>query len=427
MSAITARMDPRSFTERRTGSLVSISEGGVAFVPETLPPKPDFLTAPVFRALSDATIELGRLDGQASDFPHSEVLMAPFMRREAVLSSRIEGTQTTYSDLVLFEAAAEQIDAGQDTREVSNYVAALQYGLSRAGKSSISKALMCETHRLLMTGTNEEARSGAFRTEQVYIGPKGLPISESRFVPPPVVHLDSSFDDLVRYINDDDGLPLLVRLAIIHYQFEAIHPFFDGNGRIGRLIMPLLLCHAGTISKPMFYLSAYFERRRIEYNDLLFSVSADGRWAQWITFFLNGVSAQARDSRQRMRQLQLLRGQYWSLISRARNAPALLKLVDALIELPAMSNARAQSILGQSLQSSSAAVDRLVAEKILSPLERPGRAEYFVAREIFEIIDRAEAVSPQNAAALDTQKMPQAPDAATYDQRGTPSAPSSTS
>jgi Fic family protein len=159
------------------------------------------------------------------------------------------------------------------------------------------------------------------------------------------------------------------------------------------------------ISKPMFYLSAYFERRRLEYNDLMFAVSSDGRWADWITFFLNGVSVQARDSRQRMRQLQHLRNRYWAKISKARNAPALLKLVDALIELPVMSNGRSQSILNQSLQSSSAAVDRLVDEKILSPLERPGRTEFFVAREIFDIIDRAEAVPPAEATAFDEQKM----------------------
>ena len=402
-------MDPGAFTTRRTGELVQISEGGVAFVPAPLPPAPDFLTPAMVTALAEATIELGRLDGQASDFPHPEVLIAPFMRREAVLSSKIEGTQTTYSDLVLFEAAAEELDADRtETREVSNYVAALRYGLSRAQSIPISKQLVCETHQILMTGTREEARSGRFRNEQVHIGQRGLPISESRFVPPPAVHIESTFENLIQYINNDDGLPLLVRLAIIHYQFETIHPFFDGNGRIGRLIMPLLLCHAGTISKPMLYLSAYFERRRVEYNDHMFSVSADGRWTQWITFFLNGVTIQSRDSRLRMRQLQTLRAQYWGRISRARNAPALLKLIDALIELPAMSNGRAQSILGQTLQSSSSAVDRLVKEGILVPFERPGRTEYFVAPGIFEIIDRAGETS-SDSATIDKSPMPQSP------------------
>lgn len=402
-------MDPTSFTERRTGELVPITEGGYAFVPSFLPPPTVFLTAPVFSALERATIEVGRLDGQSSDFPHPEVLQAPFMRREAVLSSRIEGTQTSYSELVFFEAAAEEMDSGDDAREVSNYVAALQYGLSLATESNVSKRIICETHRLLMTGTSEESRSGKFRDEQVYIGSSGLPISESRFVPPPVIHLDSCFEDFVRYINSPDDLPLLVRLAIIHYQFEAIHPFFDGNGRIGRLIIPLLLCHAGTISKPMLYLSAYFESRRTEYNDLMFRVSSDGRWADWITFFLNGIAAQARDSRQRMRQLQLLRGNYWGRIQSARNAPALLKLIDALIELPIMSNARAQTILGQTLQSSSSAVNRLVDVGVLAAMNVPGRAEFFVAREILEIIDRAEAVPSADAALFDDQKVPQSP------------------
>jgi Fic family protein len=403
-------MDPRAFTPGRTGELVQIPEGGFAFVPALLPPDPSFLTPAVVKALAEATIELGRLDGQASDFPHPEVLIAPFMRREAVLSSKIEGTQTTYSDLVLFAAAVEEIEADhKDTREVSNYVTALQYGLARAQSIPLSKQLICETHQILMAGTNEEARSGRFRTEQVYIGQKGLPISDSRFVPPPAIHVDSTFENLIQYMGTDDELPLLVRLAVIHYQFETIHPFFDGNGRIGRLIMPLLLCHAGLISKPMLYLSAYFERRRVEYNDLLFGVSADGRWPEWITFFLNGVSTQALDSRQRMRQLQILRAQYWQRISKARNAPALLKLIDALIELPAMSNGRAQGILQQSLQSSSAAVDRLVKEGIIVRFEHRGRTEYFVAPEIFETIDRAAEIPPEDATAIDQEPVPESP------------------
>jgi Fic family protein len=370
-------------------------EGGFAFVPDLLPvDASETLHTPlVVEALADATLEIGRLDGRAADFPAAEVLIAPFMRREAVLSSRIEGTQTTYNDLVLYEAATElQRQEDGETREVSNYVAALRYGLERAADVSVSKWLICEIHKILMEGTAEGPRSGSFRTDQVHIAPRGIGIRDARFVPPPALHVPALFDNLVEYIQRGTDLPLLMRLAVIHYQFETIHPFYDGNGRIGRLVMPLLLCHIGMLSRPMLYLSAYFERRRAEYTDHLFNVSTDGRWSDWLLFFLRGVAAEARDSRERMRQLQELRATYWTRVLSARNAAALLMLIDALIELPVMTNARAQSILGQSLQSSSAAVDKLVSEGILTALPRPGRTQFFVSQQIFSIVDRAEAV-----------------------------------
>jgi Fic family protein len=384
-------MEASQFTARRSGSLVSIPEGGIAFVPEPLPSAGATLDRSVAIHLAQAEQELGRLDGIAAILPEPELLIAPFLRKEAELSSRIEGTQTTYEDLLLFEIDRDS-RSSSDTREVWNYVTALKYALKRAGDIPFGKRLLCETHSLLLEGTDQEARSGHFRTQQVYIGPKGQPIEYARFVPPPVHSLDTAFANLEKYLVEPDDTPLLVRLAIAHYQFEAIHPFFDGNGRIGRLMIPLLLCREGAIVAPMLYISAYFERRRSLYTDLLFGVSADGKWTEWIVFFLKAVAAQSRDAVQRIRQLHDLRTKYHERVREGRSAGALIKLVDTLFEVPVMTNPRARAIIGQSIQTTIDNVRRLVEAGILRPVNKVGRTNYFIAQEIFDVINRAEAV-----------------------------------
>ncbi len=310
-------MEAELFTDRRTGDLVRIPEGGVAFVPNPLPVGHHVLTPDLVLALEQATTELGRLDGLGSTLPDTNLLIGPFLRKEAELSSRMEGTQTTFSELVMFEAA-DGLRADGDLREVSNYVVALKYALSRARDTGISRTLLNETQRLLLAGTGEAHRSGRFRDSQVFIGPRGFSIAEARYVPPPAHRIDELIDNLERYIADGERLPFLVRLAVVHYQFEAIHPFFDGNGRIGRLLMPLLLVHSGMLRAPMLYLSAYFERRRAAYNDAMFAVSADGRWSDWITFVLRGIALQAQDALSRVAQLNRLRS---TILERGQERP----------------------------------------------------------------------------------------------------------
>jgi Fic family protein len=387
-------MEEALFTERRSGQLVGITGGVSAFIPDDLPLDPAIaLTPPVAIELAKAQEQLGRLDGIGALLPDPEILIAPFMRKEAELSSRIEGTQTTYEDLLLYEIERDERPSSGDTREVANYVTALKHALARAEELPLAKRLLCETHTLLMEGTNEEYRSGAFRTQQVHIGQRGRPIEEARFVPAPPYAIDTSFENLEAYMAaDDDGMPLLVKSAIAHYQFEAIHPYFDGNGRMGRLMIPLILCRAKALRAPMLYISAYFERRRDEYNDRMLDVSRDGRWAEWITFFLRAVTAQSKDAIRRVQQLNDLRTDYHQRVSGGRSAGALIKLVDALFELPLMTIPRAQKLISQSFQTSGDNVRRLVEHNILTPLNRIGSTQYFVARDIYNVINRAEAV-----------------------------------
>ncbi len=385
-------MEDSLFTDRKSGQLVSIT-GSLAFVPDNLPLSADIaLTPAVAIELAKAQSELGRLDGIGAILPDPDILIAPFMRKEAELSSRIEGTQTTYEDLLLYEIEREEREPSADTREVANYVTALKYALDRTADLPVGKRLLCETHNLLMEGTDEEQRSGAFRSQQVHIGRKGRPIEESRFVPPPPYAIEACFANLERYLGGDDDMPLLVKSAIAHYQFETIHPFFDGNGRMGRLMIPLLLCHEKMLRAPMLYVSAYFERRRDEYNDLMLDVSRDGRWTEWIVFFLKAVTAQSRDATRRVRQLHDLRNDYHARVRDNRSAGALIKLVDALFELPFMTNPRARKILDQSFQTSSENVKRLVEHGILTPINRIGATQYFAAIDIYEVVNRAEAV-----------------------------------
>jgi Fic family protein len=383
-------VNPDLFTKSRTGKLVSITEGGLAFVPNLLP-IPHFSLSPAINLeLEQANLELGRLDGHGQNLPDPKLLAAPFLRKEAVLSSRIEGTQTTFSDLVLFEAAQmERAINTRDNREVSNYVRALRYGLDRCKEIPLGKQLLCEMHQLLMSGIEEDS-IGLFREKQVHIAPPGVPLADARFVPPPPYHLAPLFDNLQVYLADPDPLPLLVRLAIVHYQFEAIHPFQDGNGRLGRLLIVLMLCAAGRLAEPMLYLSAYFERRRGQYGDLLLNVSRDGQWDEWILFFLRGIAMQSRDAVQRARQLQELRKDYDLRLKGGTEAAH--RLIIELFKLPVMTNSIAIQATGFSWQSARDTVKRLEAAGIVRRLDILRREHIYVAPEIISIVDAAEAV-----------------------------------
>ncbi|HEY1682137.1 MAG TPA: Fic family protein [Candidatus Tumulicola sp.] len=386
-------MDASEFTARKTGDLVKITEGGCAFVPDLLPISVE-LSHMVNLELEQASLELGRLDGHGQNLPDPQLLIAPFLRKEAVLSSRIEGTQTTFSDLVLFEAMQiQEAVRSRDNREVSNYVNALLYGLQRCKELPLGKQLLCEMHHLLLRGIEkDEALLGSFRTAQVHIAPAGVPIQFARFVPPPPYQIPALFDNLQNYLAAPDDLPLLVRLAIVHYQFETIHPFMDGNGRLGRLLIVLMLCAAGRLAAPMLYLSAYFERRRGQYTDLLLNVSREGRWEEWILFFLRGIATQARDAVQRARQLQALRKDYNERLKGATDATH--RLVDELFKLPVMTNKIAERATGFSWQSARDTVKRLEKTKIIMRVNSQDKEHIYLAPEIIAIVDAAEAVPP---------------------------------
>lgn len=375
------------FSPSAPGKLVTAIERGasyLAFVPDPLPPALT-LDAALEQRLSEATWSLGELAGLGRTVANTNLLLGPFIRREAVLSSRIEGTKTTMAQLYLFEAR-ESSPAPADAREVHNYVRALEYGIGRVRKEPVGLALVGELHQLLMKGVRgEQSRPGAFRDCQNYIGTVD-DIHQASYVPPPVSEMHSALRALDDYIVKGDLRAPLIRIAFIHYQFEAIHPFADGNGRIGRLLIPLLMQQWGMLPAPLLYLSAWFEMRREEYYSRLRAVSEKGAWAEWIGFFLTGVAEQSRDAIARAKRLQDLQASWRQTLLDRNATPPAMKLADALFASPVVTITRAQQLVGaRQYNTARLAVEQLVK---LGCITQQGSGRYdklFVARDIMRI------------------------------------------
>src|SRR6266540_522386 len=288
-------MDPARFKSMRAGRVIRIGRGEASFYsfnPEPTPRRIE-LDADLVMALSEADQELGRLAGLGQLLPNPHLLIRPYVRREAVSSTRIEGTQSTLGELFSAEAQMRLLPENPDLREVLNYVRALELGLQRLETLPLSNRLLREMHAELIRGVRGQERTpGDFRRSPNWIGGHGP--SDAIFVPPDPDRMLAALDDFERYLHEDVPLPLLVRCALIHYQFETIHPFLDGNGRLGRLLIVFYLVERGLLRQPLLYLSAYFERHREDYVRHLQSVREEGAYEQWITFFLSAVAAQAR-------------------------------------------------------------------------------------------------------------------------------------
>ena len=290
-------MDPQAFKDSPAGQIISVGGDYSAFIPRPLPP-PLSWTDDLISALSEADRALGQLAGLGRLLPNPHLLIRPFLHREAVLSSRIEGTQASLSDVFAYEANQPLLfELPSDTREVYNYVRALEYGMERLATLPLSLRLLREIHAVLMEGVRGASQTpGQFRDRQNWIGTPGCAARDAIFVPPPVSEMMAVLGDFERYLHAESHLPPLIRIGLIHYQFETIHPFLDGNGRIGRLLITLLLCAWDLLPQPLLYLSAYFERWRDAYIDLLYAVSQRGAWNAWLVFFLQGIAIQARDA-----------------------------------------------------------------------------------------------------------------------------------
>jgi Fic family protein len=380
-------MDPAAFSSAAPGKLVKIPEGDFAFVPEPLPPKLE-LDARTAQILSEAAWALGELSGVGQKLPNPHLLIGPFLRREAVLSSRIEGAVATAEELLLFEAIPTREPPRDEIREVANYVRALEFGLERLRELPVSLRLMRELHKVLLTGARgEERRPGQFRDRQNYIGNPSQGIADARFVPPPVQEMNQALDDFEKFIHAPSELPFLIRLTLIHYQVEAIHPFIDGNGRIGRLLIPLVLCEARYLPQPLLYLSAYFERNREAYADHLLRVSQTGAWSDWIRFFLEGVAEQSRDAVRRSQRLLDLQQEYHGKLQTARASALLLKLVDKLFAFPALTISHARKELDVTYPSAKRNMQKLVEAGILEAVNGRRRNRVYIAPEIISIIE----------------------------------------
>lgn len=373
------------FTAHSPGRLVPITEGTHAFVPAVLP-STILLDSEAVQVLAEASQALGLLQGLVQSLPSPQILVRPFVRREAELSSRIEGTYADQEELVLFELDRYTAAGKPDVREVWNYVAAFEYGLRRLRELPISLRLIRELHSKLMKGVRGgDRRPGEFRTCQNYIGRKGEPITKARYVPPPPAELAACLDAFEKSVHEETRHPFLVRLALIHYQFEAIHPFEDGNGRIGRLLLPLLLVEKGALSHPLIQLSAYFEQHRSEYYDHLLRVSQTGEWQPWVQYFLQAVRQESNEAVRRTQALLDLRNQYRDKIEAAGASANALRVVDDLFVTPATTVNMVAKRLRVSYPTADALVRKLVREKILHADGRK-RNRRFHASEILKLV-----------------------------------------
>jgi Fic family protein len=334
-----------STTSNRAGSWRQQSAGYRAFLPHPLPPNPPIrIEGELQRLLSDANRNLGRLDGATEILPNPDLFVSMYVRQEAVLSSQIEGTQSSLADVLAFEAGqlGTKVD---DTREVLSYVRAMNAGIDELQRLPLSLRLIKMIHEELMRDVRGgHATPGEFRRSQHWIGPQGSTLANATFVPPPVPDMTDALGQLESFLHDRDALPALVHCAVTHAQFETIHPFLDGNGRVGRLLITFQLVERGTLHKPLLYLSHFFKRNRAEYYDRLMAVRNDGNWEAWVEFFLRGVVEVSREATSLARDILSLREQHLRAVGTERS-PFAIPLLELLFERTVITVRTAEQVL----------------------------------------------------------------------------------
>lgn len=330
---------PADNREGRAGRYVRQPSGYRAFVPAPLPPDPPLrLTGQLQRLLSEADLALGRLDGSIQILPNPDLFVYMYVRKEAVLSSQIEGTQSSLQDLLAAEAQILSPDRPGDVAEVVNYVAAMKHGLARLAELPVSVRLIREIHERLMRGVRgAHLTPGELRVSQNWIGPAGCTLNSATFVPPAPHEVPDALSRLEAFLHSESELPLLVRIGLAHAQFETIHPFLDGNGRLGRLLIALLLHHGRLLAQPLLYLSLFFKEHRSVYYDLLDRVRTTGDWEAWVDFFLEGVETTAHSAVQTARRLvDLFEADTRRTAQSGRAAANALRVLAALRERPVL-------------------------------------------------------------------------------------------
>ena len=367
----------------KIGRYESANAGGervCAFVPAPLPPDPALvLDGPLQQTLEAATLALGRLDAVSMLLPDDTIFLYAYVRKEAVLSSQIEGTQSTLSDLLRFEVEDAPGVPVEDVVEVSNYVAALDHGLRRLSEGfPLSNRLIREIHAVLLSrGRGSGKAPGEFRRSQNWIG--GARPGGAQFVPPPHTAVPDCMAALERFCHADEGMPALIRAALAHVQFETIHPFLDGNGRVGRLLVALLLCDAGALRQPLLYLSLYFKQHRSRYYDLLNRVRLTGDWEEWLAFFLEGVRATAEGAVVTSRRLAETFAADRAAIERnaGRRAGSALRVLDALRARPILSLPEVCNRTGLSFPTAASAMQTLAGQGVVRELTGRPRNRLF--------------------------------------------------
>ncbi len=342
----------------RAGKYVSQPGGYRAFVPTPLPPDPPIsMDEELTKRLSDADRALGRLDGVTSVLPNPDLFVAMYVRHEAVLSSQIEGTQSSLDDVLQFEVDRHG-EYPSDIEEVVNYVAAMNYGLSRLNELPLSLRLLREIHAKLLSGVRGNERDpGEFRRTQNWIGPQGCTLATATFVPPPVHDMHNALDNFERFMHQTSSLPRLIHCGLLHAQFETIHPFLDGNGRVGRLLITFLLCQQEILHRPLLYLSYYLKMHRQDYYRHLDDIRSKGDWEGWLKFFLKGVHDVSREATETARKILNLREELRQTLG-AKLGTGALGLIDHLFKQPVVS----VRIIERVLDCSYATANKIVKE-----------------------------------------------------------------
>jgi Fic family protein len=352
----------RRTNANRAGQYVRQPTGFDAFIPAPLPPEPGIAFDPVLATLlSRADQAIGRLDGEIRNVPNPDFFVAMYVRREAVLSSQIEGTQSTLEDLLAVELEPRIADMSRDVNEIVNYVAAMNYGLDRLGTLPLSLRLIREIHGELMRGGRGAHKlPGQFRRDQNFIAPAGVrEIQDATFVPPPVPAMKAALHDFEKYLHQGDDVPALIHAGLAHAQFETIHPFMDGNGRVGRLLITFLLVHSGVLHRPLLYLSLYLKRHRAEYYEQLMGVREHGDWESWLRFFTRGVAETAEEATVKARAIVALRERQRARIQEHGFPTNTLRLLDLIYQRPLVDVALVRDNLGVTFATANKLVDQL--------------------------------------------------------------------
>ncbi len=374
----------------RTGTFVLQPQGYRAFIPNPLLPDPPVqMTEELIELLLEAQSWLSRLDGAIESVPEPGRFVRMYVRREAVLSSQIEGTISTITDLIASEAKISSVTLPADVREVSNYVDAMDHGIHLLEQLPISVRLIREIHRVLLAGVAPaNVTPGELRTSQNWIGAPGASLQNAIFVPPPAHQVPDALGDLERFLHGRDRMPLLVRLAIAHAQFEMIHPFLDGNGRVGRLLITLHLIEREVLRQPVLYLSGFF-RNQIEYYARLRAVQEKGDWEGWISFMLTGIAETGRNAEATARQVQQLREQHLRLIVQTfdRGAESALTVLDDLHRDPIVSVAKVRELTGLTIAPANRLVSRMVDAGILVEITGQRRNRQFAYQPYIRLFD----------------------------------------
>ncbi len=373
----------------RAGKYLKQPHGYRAFIPESLPPDPPIRISGLLQEqLSKADRALGRLDGSILTLPNPDLFVFMYIRKEAVLSSQIEGTESSLQDVLAAEARLLNPEQPHDVGEVVNYVHAMNYGLERLDHLPVSTRLVREIHSILLDGVRgSHLTPGDIRTTQNWIGPGGCTLAEATFIPPPPIEIPKLLSEFEKFLHSVTGLPLLVKIGLAHAQFETIHPFLDGNGRVGRLLITFLLCEKKVLSKPVLYLSFFLKKHRNEYYDQLQRVRDAGTWEDWLSFFLKGVEEVSIQATNTARRIITLREKHRSLITDkfGRAAGNGHRVLEKLYTVPIVSVHEVQQLIGTSYPAANDLVTRLVKADILREITGQIRNRRFIYREYVDI------------------------------------------